>query len=291
MNYVIANDKLHVEISSLGGEIMSVKGNDATEYIWQGDPAYWKKRAPMVFPFCGRLTGGQCIMESEVCKMDTHGFFRWTEMQLVENTGDTLTLTLSTDLITRSQYPREWTVNLKFSLCDYSLNIAFTVINNDTRVMYFGYGGHPGFNVPLKKDLRFEDYYLEFAEECEPLMVGMSEDCFIQGDDTTLNLIDSRKLSLKHSLFDHDAIYLKKATRKVTLKTDRDSHSVTLEFPQFPFVGIWHTPKSDASFVCVEPLSSMPSRKDIVEVLENKSDMVRLEPGEVYQNCWSITCQ
>jgi galactose mutarotase-like enzyme len=289
MNYVIANDNLRAEISSLGGEIMSVKGADGTEYMWQGDPTYWGKSAPMLFPFCGRLTDGQCILEGKVCKMDTHGFFRWTEMQLVENTGVTLTLRLSTDTATRSQYPREWTVDLHFELSDNSLKIAFSVKNNDIRTMYFGYGGHPGFNVPLKKGLRFEDYYLEFAEECEPLSVGMSDACFMQGDDTPLDLIDSRKLPLEHSLFDHDAIFLRNAARKITLRSDHDVHSVTLEFPQFSFVGIWHKPKSDAPFVCIEPWSSLPSRQGIVEVLEKKPDMLALTPDKVYQNFWSIT--
>ena len=29
--------------------------------------------------------------------------------------------------------------------------------------MYFGLGGHPGFNVPLEAGLSFEDYCLEFS--------------------------------------------------------------------------------------------------------------------------------
>lgn len=289
MDYVISNDCLSVVVSSVGGEIMSVKGADGTEYMWQGDGAYWKKRAPHLFPFCGRLTDGQCTMEGEVCKMDTHGFFRWTEMELADNTGDTLTLRMKTDDTTRPQYPREWAAELRYTLDGSTLKIDFSVKNNDTRTMYFGYGGHPGFHVPLKKGLRFEDYCLEFSEECQPLSVGMSDACFLQGEDAPLPLAQGRKLPLRHSLFDRDAIFLRNAARKITLRSELDDHSVTVDFPEFPFVGIWHSPKSDAPFVCVEPWTSLPSRQDVVEALEEKSDMIRLTPGEVYRNCWSIT--
>ena len=30
--------------------------------------------------------------------------------------------------------------------------------------MIFGFGGHPGFNVPLEKGKHFEDYRLRFAQ-------------------------------------------------------------------------------------------------------------------------------
>lgn len=46
MEYGISNEALQVTISELGGELMSVTRPDGTEYIWQGDPTFWKKRAP-----------------------------------------------------------------------------------------------------------------------------------------------------------------------------------------------------------------------------------------------------
>ena len=51
----IKNEFLEVLISSVGAEIQSVRAKDGKEYIWQGDPAYWNKHAPVLFPICGRL--------------------------------------------------------------------------------------------------------------------------------------------------------------------------------------------------------------------------------------------
>ena len=54
----IKNEFLEVSISSVGAEIQSVISKDGKEYIWQGDPAYWNKHAPVLFPICGGLNDG-----------------------------------------------------------------------------------------------------------------------------------------------------------------------------------------------------------------------------------------
>lgn len=56
--YVLKNDQLQVTFSTHGAEYISVK-RGACEYIWQGDPAYWSGKAPMMFPICGRFFDNQ----------------------------------------------------------------------------------------------------------------------------------------------------------------------------------------------------------------------------------------
>ena len=50
--------------------------------------------------------------------------------------------------------------------------------------MYFGIGGHPGFQVSLQKGLPFETYQLRFHEASQPMRVGFTEDCFVNDQDT-----------------------------------------------------------------------------------------------------------
>lgn len=53
--YVLENDKLKIEISSHGAELFSVKRKaDSREYLWQGDPAFWGRRSPVLFPVVGK---------------------------------------------------------------------------------------------------------------------------------------------------------------------------------------------------------------------------------------------
>ena len=50
----------------------------------------------------------------------------------------------------------------------------------------------------------------------------------------------------------------------VTLKTDKDAHGVELSYPDMNYIAFWHTPETEAPFVCIEPWLSLPSRQDVV---------------------------
>ena len=51
----IQNEYLCVEISTKGAELQSIRDTAGTERLWQGDPAFWTGRAPVLFPICGGL--------------------------------------------------------------------------------------------------------------------------------------------------------------------------------------------------------------------------------------------
>ena len=51
----IKNDQLTVEISSLGAELQSIKDANGNEYLWDGDPEYWGRHSPLLFPIVGGL--------------------------------------------------------------------------------------------------------------------------------------------------------------------------------------------------------------------------------------------
>ena len=94
---------------------------------------------------------------------------------------------------------------------------------------------------------------------------------------------------MQHNMFDDDAIVLQNMSNEVTLKSDRGTRSETVSYPSMTYMGLWHAPKTEAPYICIEPWTSLPSRQDVVEEFSNKSDLVRLGVGEVYRNQWSIT--
>ena len=153
--------------------------------------------------------------------------------------------------------------------------------------MYFGLGGHPGFRVPLTEGKHFEDYCLRFAEPCSPKRVGFTPDCFVTGENTEYTLSNGTDIPLRHDLFDDDAIVLRDMAREVTLCSD-DMRAVTVRYPQMRYLGIWHMPKTDAPYVCIEPWLSLPAHAGRKAVLEEQEDLVALAPGETYRNLWSI---
>ena len=289
MNYIIKNEALTVTVSGHGSELQSVLGADGTEYLWQGDPKYWSGRDHTIFPFVARLTDGKYSLDGKIYELPRHGFAPYCSFTAAENQGNRLVLELQSNAETMKQYPREFPFRVIYELLGSTLTIIYEVMNRDTRPMIFGLGGHPGFNVPLKEGLRFEDYRLRFPSDCRPTRVGFTPDCFVSGEDTTWPLEDGCSIPLSHALFDDDAIVLRDVCREVTLESPLDGHSVTVTFPQMPYLGFWHAPKTDAPYVCIEPWLSLPANAGETTVFENRPDLARLGAGETYRNEWSIT--
>ena len=289
MIYTLKNSEMEVQVSSKGGELVSLRDADKTEYIWIGDTRYWKRHAPQLFPCIGRLTNNHYKMDGTLHEMGQHGFLRDYELTKVEESETSLHLQLQSDASTRQLYDREWIVDIFYTLCGKTLSVKFQVRNCDTRTMRFGYGIHPGFNVPLNPALRFEDYRLDFHEVSTPKQMELTERYTISGGMHEYALAEGRYLPLQHSLFNHDAIILKDMPHTVTLGSQKDEKKVTVTFPDMPYLGIWHAPETDAPFVCIEPWSSLPSTDGVIDEFETKPDFITVEPEETYMNSWSIS--
>ena len=288
MKYQIKNDKLQVEIIDLGAQLCSIKGSDGTEYLWQGNPKYWGDMAPNLFPYIARMTDKKYTVYGNTYEMDIHGFAKKTEFKAEQKAENHIVFSISDSEETRKQYPFAFTFAVDYRLEDNKILVTYKVVNHDEKIMYFGVGGHPGFNVPLENGIAFEDYYLEFDTEEAAERVGFSEDCFVTYDNVKYELEDGKRIPLQHNLFDDDAIVLVNMSKGVKLATDKGNKSVHVTYPDMPYLGFWHKPKTDAPYVCIEPWSSLPSRKGIVEDLATQPGLISLEAKGEYQNQFVI---
>ncbi len=291
--YTIRNEQLCVAVRTLGGSLCSVKDQEGTEYLWQGDPAYWKDQAPNLFPYIARMTEGRYTLDGREYHMDIHGFVKDSELTAAECGESRLLLRLTDNEKTLAQYPYHFTYEIEYRLEGNSLEVVYRVVNEDEKTMYFGIGGHPGFHVPLEDGLRFEDYELLFAgtkgesSEGETRRVLFSPACFVTGTEPYA-LGEGCVLPLRHDLFDDDAIILTGVPGQVCLQAKKGHKAVRVTYPQMRYLGIWHRPHSDAPYVCIEPWSSLPSRDGIVEDLASQPGLIALGAGETYENCWEI---
>lgn len=287
MLYTIKNSEISVTVSDRGAELHSIKGAGGTEYLWQGDPAYWEDRSPNLFPYIGRMIGKQYEYQGKVYPMEIHGFALSTDLVPVKHTDTELVFQLKSSPETLKQYPWEFLFSVAYSLNGNQLDIVFTVENKDASTMLFAVGGHPGFCVPLSEGECFEDYRLRFDETCSPQRILFTKDCFVAGAES-YPLSGGDSIPLHHSLFDEDAIVLKNTSKTVILESKKGGRSVAVSFPQMDYIGFWHAPKTDAPYVCIEPWSSLPSAKGTKTVWEDQQDLLKLEPGAVYTNHWSV---
>lgn len=289
MRITIQNAYLSLCVDTQGAQMMSIRSKDGCEYLWQGDPAYWGDRAPALFPFIGRLWSNRYTVRGETYHMGIHGFAAAADFSPVEQKSDCLQLALTDTAASLGVYPFAFTLTIGYRLVKNTIEITYSVRNQGSETMPFGIGGHPGFRVPLEAGERFEEYCLEFSRECQPDRVGFTPAVYLSGQDERFPLENGKRLPLSHRLFDEDAIILKNMAREVTLRSGVSGRGVTVTYPDMPYLGIWHWPKTDAPYVCIEPWSSLPGRQDVVEELSCKSDLIHLAPGNTYHNTWSIT--
>ena len=288
--YIIRNDYLTVTVDPYGAQLMSILAADGTEFLWQGDPKYWKDRSPNLFPTVSRLTDGVYQLDGNWYEMGLHGFARHSMFTVAKAEDDYLELQLTDSPETLVNYPRKFLFTIAYKLEKNTLQILFKVENRSDKEMPFAVGGHPGFNVPLAPGKEFEDYYLRFSEPCKPETFVMAADGRFYGETALYPLEDDRILRLKHSLFEIDGVFLLNAAKEVTLEAEGEKHSVTVSYPDMHYVGFWHAPYPDTPYVCIEPWSSMGSTSPVRAIFEEKKDMMRVAPGKTYENHWSIRC-
>lgn len=284
MIITLQNEFLTVQIHKKGATLWSVKDEKNTEYLWQGDSNYWTGRAPNLFPYIARMTNKQYVLNGKTYHMNIHGFARDMVFEGEQISDQQAVFTIQNTEETYQQYPYEFRFSIIYELDGPKLAITYKVQNKDEKEMYFGVGGHPGFNVPLSADECFEDYYLEFESKADVKRVGFSEDCFVTGELLKFELQDGVKLPLHHNLFDDDAIVLTDMARSIVLASEKSGKKLIVSYPNMKYLGIWHMPKTDAPYVCIEPWSSLPSRKGIVEDLSTQPDLIHLESGCEYEN-------
>lgn len=287
MLYTIRNEQITVKINSVGAEIVSVRHKDC-EYIWQGDPALWKDHSPLLFPICGRLFEGHYTYAGKTYTMELHGFARHMPFACVSEAEDRLILRITATEQTRAVYPFGFELTVEYRLTGNRLLTRATIRNTGGCVLPATFGGHPGFRVPLDGG-SFEDYYIEFGEECSPDMLILSDSCLNTGRKQGFPLRDGRILPLRHSLFDNDAIFMSRMADRVTLKSGKSDRSVTLYYPDMPYFGLWHAPRTEAPYVCLEPWCGLPAYDGVTDDMERKNDMFRIPVGSEKTVSFEIT--
>lgn len=284
----MSNQHLSVNISDFGAELLSIKDKDGTEYLWKRDAAFWGHSAPILFPYVARLTNETYTAGGKTYQMPIHGFASTKYFVAKQIDTETMEFVLASDEETLKQYPFSFLFVVNYHLNENAVQIKFRVKNTGFSRMYFGIGGHPGFSIPLEDGLQFSDYMLCFAQPCFPKRIEFTDTCFRTGESTPYPLINNVQLPLHHSLFNDDAIVLENTSKRVVLCANGGHKSVEILFPDMMYLGIWHTPKTEAGFVCIEPWASLPSHEGIIEAFEEQPDLIGLDFGHTYENKWEI---
>ena len=204
----ISDGTLSASVDSLGAQLMSVRLDDA-EYLWQGDPTWWSRRAPILFPIVGVLRDGCAQSASGPVKLARHGIARLYEHRIVEKTAEHVTFELSDSAETWSAYPYHFVLNMTYAVEDGILTQRYQVRNTGSVDLPFVLGGHPAFKVPVPKNNGSElpDYELAFTRAWTSLGPSITPDGLCDFEHPQRLITDSDSLPLSWELFDRELTY------------------------------------------------------------------------------------
>jgi galactose mutarotase-like enzyme len=241
----IKNAYLSAIINSKGAELISLKTTNNREYMWEGNPAFWKNQSPVLFPIVGTLKNNSFYYNENQYQILRHGFARNMEFTLIERSENQAIFSLISTEESLKIYPFDFEFRMIYTLDKNQLIITYLVINNNDCIMPFSIGAHPAFALPQS----FENYTLAF-EHTETLTSYLLEDNLLSDTTTTVEMSDN-KLPLTYSLFEKDALVFKKLQSKEITILENESPILKVQFNDFPHLGIWTL--NNAPFICIEP--------------------------------------
>ena len=279
MNTTISNSTLKASIKNAGAELFSLKSQDK-EFIWEGNPAFWGKHSPVLFPIVGTLKNNTYTVFGQEYQLPRHGFARDMEFLLINKTENSATFSLQSSAETLKKYPFEFELQLIYTLQESTLDIEYKVINRNETKMPFSIGAHPAIALPGD----FEIYSLKFEKE-EVFQFSLLENDLVSNKtqvlETTENLVP-----LNYKLFENDALVFKTLESNSLTILENSKPYLKVNFEDFPSLGIWT--KEQAPFICIEPWFGYSDTPGNSGDLFEKEGILILDANQTFTSKFSI---
>ncbi|MBQ7821635.1 MAG: aldose 1-epimerase family protein [Clostridia bacterium] len=268
----IQSSELSLEISTFGAEILSLRDKNGREYIWEGDPAIWGRRAPVLFPICGGLADGKYILNDRKYKLDKHGFAKKLDFKLESQSKSRAVFLLTECEETLISYPFRFELRAIFELSNTKLTVTYDVKNNSDTTMYYSCGGHEAYALP-----EGIDGCQVIFDKAETLNNYKVEQGILSTHFETI-LENSHALVLSKNHFESDALIFKElASRSVTLVNSTGDRRIRVDFDGFDHLLLWQV--SGAKYLCIEPWTGLPDIIGTDGDFSHKESTSSLESG------------
>lgn len=280
MNVIISNGTLTASINSQGAELNSLKDASGREYIWEGNPEFWGKHSPVLFPIVGTLKNNRYLLNGKEYHMTRHGFARDNEFIVKARGEKNVTFSLAANEKTREAYPFDFDLEIKYTISSNSLKIDYTVTNHGSETMPFSLGAHPAFALPGD----FGSYSIKFEKDEELRSTQLENDLL---SDIIIKLpVKDAILPLSYELFKRDALILKEHDSNHLDILENNIPLLRVLYRDFPHLGIWT--RQNAPFICIEPWQGYSDTLTTTGKLEEKEGMLSLKPKEHYKAGFAI---
>lgn len=280
-------NQIQFEIDTHGAELKSLKyGN--REYLWHGDPEFWGRRAPILFPIVGRLADDTLRIDGREYRMKQHGFAR--DAEFVRCDGKYV---LVEDGY-RENYPYTFELVAEYTTQGNTLICDWQVTNRDDKTMYFQIGAHPAFMLPDYNATDGVHGYIQCFDANDKIVSPMVFNCLENGlrvhyGQPKMLINDKAILALTNTTFADDAILIEAdQVAKVAMFDKQGKRVLTVSCPQAEAFGLWAPFKQGCPFVCIEPWCGIADRVGFKGDISERDCIHSLAPEETFEFTYSI---
>lgn len=283
----ISNHQIRIQVAERGAELCELFHiGKQLNYLWRGDPAFWGKTSPVLFPIVGSLQNNTYRFQNKSYSLPRHGFARELPFQLIKKAENILHFQLAHTEATLAVYPFPFKLSILYQIENTRLTVRYQVDNPANSPMYFSIGAHPAFALPLEPQLGFTDYFLEFSTPENASIYPLTASALIASNPKPF-FYQTKSLSLHPELFYGDALVFKNLqSNQITLAAKTGVAALQFSFPNTPYFGIWSA--KNAPFICLEPWHGIADTEDATGNLEEKEGIQFLLPGNKFTSEWSV---
>lgn len=281
----LTNGSLSALVSPYGAELLSLR-HQGVEWLWQGDEQSWPRRAPLLFPFCGRLHQATLHVDGQSYpNQPIHGFAPTSTFTMIGHAPDKVRLGLHDTAYTRMLYPYRFDLVVEFSLQAHELVQTIHCANNDERVLPYAIGFHPGFAWPLPGQTQKADHIIRFAKR-ETESVALPNANGLMAGDRRPNPVEGDRLTLDDTLFEAGSVIFDRLKSRALWFGVPGQKGLWMGFDT-PYLVLWRWPgPGDAAYLCIEPWAGLPDPQGFADDFTRKPGINWLEPGK--SRSWTL---
>ena len=300
------NEIQQIIVSNHGAELQSLVANNH-EYLWQGDPMFWGRRAPILFPIVGKLADDTLRIDGKSYQMKQHGFARDAEFVPLQlnasfNLFDGFRLLPSEGPIFMQMfddgpfenYPYEFQLKVRYAIFGNTLETNWEVKNTGDKTMYFQIGAHPAFVLPdYNPSNTMHGYFRCYNSQGQivmPITFSHLEDGLRVLQEPVEVENTKGLIPITNNLFANDAILLDGSNvSSIGLLDTKGNEVLRVSCPQAQVFGLWAPNKPECPFVCVEPWCGIADRQGFSGDISERDCIQKLEPEDIFNFDYSIT--
>jgi galactose mutarotase-like enzyme len=282
----ITSGELVAKIDPLGAQLSSLQTRAALDLLWDGDPAVWAGRAPLLFPIVGVLAGGTYRLGPKSYPLSRHGFARGKVFAIGSVSSSSAVFKLTADDASLQVYPFQFELEVRYELAEATLSVTTWIRNRGDADMPASFGYHPGLRWPLHFGQPRSAHFIEF--ECaEPAPIRRIDSQGLLTPEMHPTPIVGRRLTLQDSLFQEDVIIFDRLESRSVIYGGGSGQRIRVGFPDAPYLGVWAKP--GAPFICIEPWHGVTDPEGFAGDFKQKPGIFVVEPGGSFSTRMDIT--